>query len=124
MLKELSHPNIMNVFEILHDKDNFYICMEILEGGEVFDRIEKKQNYSEKDACGIIKQVLLAVNYMHQKKIVHRDLKPQNIMLSSKDSFDDIKITDFGFACTFNPEEGLNLKLGSPIFMAPELFKR
>ena len=59
---------------------------------------------------------------MHAKNIVHRDLKPENILLDSQDKTNlDIKISDFGFACFFNPDEGLDLVLGSPIYMAPEI---
>ena len=59
---------------------------------------------------------------MHAKNIVHRDLKPENILLDSQDKSNlDIKISDFGFACFFNPDEGLDLVLGSPIYMAPEI---
>ena len=59
---------------------------------------------------------------MHSKNIIHRDLKPENILLESKDKNNlDIKISDFGFSCFFDPELGLKLKLGSLLYMAPEL---
>ena len=59
---------------------------------------------------------------MHSKNITHRDLKPENILLESKDKKSlDIKISDFGFSCFFDPEVGLELKLGSLLYMAPEL---
>ena len=59
---------------------------------------------------------------MHNKNITHRDLKPENILLESKDRNNlDIKISDFGFSCFFDPKKGLDLVLGSPLYMAPEL---
>ena len=59
---------------------------------------------------------------MHTKNITQRDLKPENILLESKDRNNlEIKISDFGFSCFFNPDEGLDLVLGSPIYMAPEI---
>lgn len=59
---------------------------------------------------------------MHSKNIVHRDLKPQNILLEGKsDKNYEIKISDFGFSCFFDPSEGLELVLGSPLYMAPEI---
>jgi calcium-dependent protein kinase len=59
---------------------------------------------------------------MHQKNITHRDLKPENILLESKDKENlDVKIADFGFSCIFDPNEGLDLVLGSPLYMAPEI---
>ena len=61
---------------------------------------------------------------MHGKSIAHRDLKPENILLDSTDVRKlDIKITDFGFSCFFDPAEGLDLQLGSPLYMAPEVIK-
>ena len=62
---------------------------------------------------------------MHSQNIVHRDLKPENILLTSKDlkAF-DCKITDFGFACFFEPTKGLEISLGSAMYMSPELIKR
>lgn len=59
---------------------------------------------------------------MHKKHIAHRDLKPENILLESKSLKKlDVKITDFGFSCFFDPKEGLDLVLGSPLYMAPEI---
>lgn len=62
---------------------------------------------------------------MHLDNKVHRDLKPENILLMSKDLDNlDVKITDFGFSCVFDPEKGLKLSLGSALYMAPELIYR
>lgn len=62
---------------------------------------------------------------MHKQNISHRDLKPENILLESKDPDNlEIKISDFGFSCFFDPDEGLETILGSPVYMAPELIKR
>ena len=59
---------------------------------------------------------------MHKKNIAHRDLKPENILLESKDKNNfDVKIADFGFACLFDPHDGLTTILGSPLYMAPEI---
>lgn len=108
VLKKTNHPNIMNVVEILEDDMYYYVVSEILEGGELFDRITEVQSFSEKKAAYILQQVLLAINYMHKKNISHRDLKPENILLESKhvDSL-EVKIADFGFASFFDPKEGL-----------------
>ena len=65
VLQKSSHPHIMNVNELLEDDDNYYIVTELLEGGELFDRLLEVKNFNEPKAAYIVKQVLLALNYMH-----------------------------------------------------------
>ena len=69
--------------------------MEYCDDGELFDRMMDVQKFTEIQAAGILKQVLLAINYMHNKNIAHRDLKPENILLVSEDPISfDLKIAD------------------------------
>ena len=66
----------------------------------------------------------MAVNYLHMQKVMHRDLKPQNILLTSKDkNCIEVKLADFGFSGAFDPKEGLDDCIGTPLFMAPEIIK-
>jgi serine/threonine protein kinase len=70
----------------------------------------------------IFHQVMLGLNYMHLQSITHRDMKPENILLVSDDLDNfDVKIADLGFACKYDKETGLDLVLGTPLYMAPEL---
>lgn len=65
------------------------------------------------------------INYLHLQEIVHRDLKPENILLQSeRDDVLDLKISDLGFASKVDREKGLELVLGTPLYMAPELVKQ
>jgi serine/threonine protein kinase len=67
---------------------------------------------------------MLGLNYMHLQNITHRDIKPENILLVSEDpDCFDIRIADLGFACEFDKNSGLDLVLGTPLYMAPELVK-
>lgn len=66
---------------------------------------------------------MLALNYMHGKNVTHRDLKPENLMVEERENPEDlfIKLTDFGFACFFDPSRKMDVILGTPIYMSPEL---
>ena len=79
LLAQLDHPHIMKIFEYFKDESSFYIAMELLEGGDLYDYITKIKSFTEKDAAIIMSQLLSAVNYLHSKGIVHRDIKPENI---------------------------------------------
>ena len=125
ILRKISHPNISNVFEIFEDSRKYYIMMEFLEGGELFDVIISQGFFSELDAAHIMKQILSAVNYLHSKQIVHRDLKPENIMLMNKpvNNKFEIKIIDFGTATMFEPSQPLTKFIGTSYYIAPEVIK-
>lgn len=62
---------------------HFYLIMDLLKGGELFDEIVKRTKYSEKDAALVLFQVFSAINYLHKKGFVHRDIKPENICLEN-----------------------------------------
>lgn len=97
---------------------------EVVKGGELFKRLTKMQNFTERQAADIINQVMLGLNYMHLQSITHRDMKPENILLVSDDPNNfTIKIADLGFAQKFDKETGLDLVLGTPLYMSPELIK-
>jgi len=92
-----------------------------IDGGELFDRIIELHHYNEKEAARVFKQILVAVNHLHDKGICHRDLKPENLLLSSKTDDAVVKVADFGFAanCKVNPE--MTALVGTPPYMACEL---
>ena len=123
ILSKLSHPNIMQIYEVFNDKTNFYIVSEFCQGGELFDAISKKGSFSEHEAAKIMKQVLSAICYSHQNNIVHRDLKPENILLDDKGSDLTIKIIDWGCAKSFKKNEKMTNADGTPYYIAPEVLE-
>lgn len=123
ILKQLVHPNIMQVFEFYEDSKNFYIITEFCEGGELFDKVVEKGSFSEQDAAKVMYQLLSACSYIHANHIVHRDLKPENILLDTKNDDYVIKIIDWGTARTFNPNKKMNHISGTPYYIAPEVLK-
>ena len=121
ILSKLTHPSIMQIYEVFEDNTNVYIVSEFCKGGELFDMISKKGSFSEEDACKITKQILSAVCYAHQNGIVHRDIKPENILLESKSNDYSLKIIDWGSAAQFNKKERLHEVDGTSYYIAPEV---
>lgn len=88
----------MKSFQVYLYKNTCDLCYFRVTGGELFDRIVEKGSYTEKDASGLIRQVLEAVDYMHDQGVVHRDLKPENLLYYSPDEDSKIMISDFGLS--------------------------
>lgn len=72
ILKRLDHPNIVNIYELYQDDSFYYLITEYLSGGELFEKIQEIDHFSEKVAANYMRQILQAVYYCHQKNIVHR----------------------------------------------------
>ena len=125
ILRKISHPNITNIFEIFADSKKYYVIMEFLEGGELFEAITSIGSFTEASACKVMKQILSAVFYLHSNHIVHRDLKPENIMLTQKPKNGNyqIKLIDFGTAKIFKPGKKMNKFIGTSYYIAPEVLK-
>jgi len=87
-LKKLDHPNILKIFESYECPKYFYIVSELCEGGELFDELEYRGRFSEKDAIVLMKTLMSTLNYCHQNQIMHRDIKPENILLEKGKKFD------------------------------------
>ncbi|XP_044125380.1 serine/threonine-protein kinase MARK2 isoform X7 [Bufo gargarizans] len=120
IMKVLSHPNIVKLFEVIETEKTLYLVMEYASGGEVFDYLVAHGRMKEKEARAKFRQIVSAVQYCHQKFIVHRDLKAENLLL---DSDMNIKIADFGFSNEFTFGNKLDTFCGSPPYAAPELFQ-
>ncbi|XP_018353388.1 PREDICTED: calcium/calmodulin-dependent protein kinase type 1 isoform X2 [Trachymyrmex septentrionalis] len=120
VLRRLTHPNIVQLLETFEDKHKVYLVMELVTGGELFDRIVEKGSYTEKDASGLIRQVLEAVDYMHEQGVVHRDLKPENLLYYSSDEDSKIMISDFGLS-KMEDSGIMATACGTPGYVAPEV---
>ena len=108
----------------MYESDKYiHLVFEYLEGGELFERIKSKGSYQEKDAMNVMKNLLLALDYLHNQGIIHRDLKPENLILASKENDYALKIADFGLASEIKTGENLFLRCGSPGYVAPELLE-
>lgn len=94
-LPGLSHPNIVNVYDVGEDNGLHYIVMELVEGITLKKFIEKKGKLDVKEAVGIGIQIAQGMEAAHNNHIIHRDIKPQNIIISKEGK---VKVTDFGIA--------------------------
>mmetsp|Transcript_37541 Transcript_37541/g.55271 ORF Transcript_37541/g.55271 Transcript_37541/m.55271 type:complete len:330 (+) Transcript_37541:292-1281(+) len=123
ILKELCHRHIIRLYDFFEDPSSYYLVMEKMTGGELFDRIVAKAYYNEKEARDVCKILLKAVGYCHAYNIAHRDLKPENLLLVSADNDSEVKIADFGFAKKCPTKECLLTQCGTPGYVAPEILE-
>lgn len=122
ILTHVDHPNIVKLYEVYEDADNYSLVMELMTGGELFDVILEKEMYTEKEASETIRPIIDAINYCHSLNIIHRDIKPENLLYSSKDASSRIiKVSDFGLARFISLETLATTTCGTPGYVAPEI---
>jgi len=120
ILRKLNHPHIVSLKEVVVSTEDTYIVMELLSGGELFNRIVDKGPFAEAEAASLFAQILLSMEYLHSRNIVHRDVKPENILYLSSGA-DQIKLIDFGYAGVWAAEKPLTGLCGTPDYVAPEV---
>lgn len=98
-----------------------YLVLEVMAGGELFDRIVSKSYYNEREARDTCRTLLEAVHYCHRRRVAHRDLKPENLLLTSASDDSGVKIADFGFAKVVRSPRSLRTQCGTPV-RRPSLF--
>ncbi|KAI8899285.1 kinase-like domain-containing protein [Globomyces pollinis-pini] len=124
VLKKLHHSHIISLIDLFQTNTHYYLIMELATGGELFDRILAKGKYTEKDAASLVKQLLKALNYLHDEvNIVHRDLKPENLIFRDPSETSDLLVTDFGLSKVIQSNEFLKTSSGTPSYVAPEILQ-
>mmetsp|Transcript_1032 Transcript_1032/g.2157 ORF Transcript_1032/g.2157 Transcript_1032/m.2157 type:complete len:806 (-) Transcript_1032:241-2658(-) len=121
IFNRIGHKNIIQLFEILQDKDHLYFVMELATGGDLFDRIVRESYFSERKASTVFRKITRALKHLHSRDIVHLDLKPENMIYNTLDDDAEIKLCDFGFATLMKEDERLNRMCGTPQYVAPEI---
>jgi pheromone a factor receptor len=136
VLKDISHPNIINIAKVFWSSATIYIFEELITGGDLFSYIEyKRGSLADVEAAIIIRQILIGIEFLHKHGIVHRDLKPDNVLMTSLEDGARIVITDFGNArcipqarLTPHPHLGSKRRMFSLVgtleFAAPEIHNR
>ena len=129
ILKKLSHPNIVKIYEFYESDNCFYVINELCKGGQLYEYLTNNK-LTEVQLCVIFYQVFSGLIYLHENHILHGDLKPENILISSveknletNEEFVGIKIIDFGTAKIFKKQikKGENIE-GTLYYIAPEVF--
>ncbi|XP_059485343.1 ribosomal protein S6 kinase alpha-5-like isoform X2 [Neocloeon triangulifer] len=118
------HPNVVKLEEVFHDEAHTYLVLELLKGGELLERIRKKQKFTESEASRIMRQLVSAVSFMHSRGVVHRDLKPENLLFTNSSDNADIKIVDFGFARLKQENKPMLTPCFTLHYAAPEVLKQ
>lgn len=116
----LSHPNIVNVYDVGREGNIHFIVMELIDGKSLSQVIEEKGRLDYKEAISITKQVASALSLAHKNQIIHRDVKPHNILITSSGT---AKLADFGIAMAVSKEsiaEGKEKIMGSVHYFSPE----
>ena len=115
----LSHPNIVEIYDVGEDDGNYYIVMEYIDGKNLKQLLKKRGNLTVSEVVDIMLQITSAMSVAHDSLIIHRDLKPQNILIKEDG---EIKITDFGIAMALNATHltQTNSAMGSVHYFPPE----
>src|SRR5688572_22892067 len=120
LLEQLRHPRVVRVVDYLQDESGQYLVMELVEGPDLGRVLMERGSHGLQlaEALEHVRQACEALQYVHEQQIVHRDVKPQNMILSQ----DGIVMVDFGVARELGDADQGTIGVGTPRFMAPEVF--
>mmetsp|Transcript_13750 Transcript_13750/g.26161 ORF Transcript_13750/g.26161 Transcript_13750/m.26161 type:complete len:622 (-) Transcript_13750:75-1940(-) len=117
---KLDHPHVARLEDVYETHRDLHIVMELMAGGELYERLAQRRQYAEADAAGTARQMLLAVAYLHAHSVVHRDLKLENFLYESQNTT-HLKLIDFGFAKFWEQGQKMSRSCGSLHYIAPEV---
>ena len=130
ILKKLSHPNVVRIYEFYESENDYYLINEFCNGGELYNYINKNK-LNEQQLSIIFYQVFSGLCYLHENDVLHRDMKPENILISKKEidlltneEYFWIQIIDFDCAKIFEQNKKDNSIVGSIYYLAPEVLNR
>ena len=124
ILSSIKHNRICPLYDFFIEPKHYFIVMEYMEGGDVFDRVGTLKNYNEEVARNVVFELLNALQYLHRNNIAHCDLKPKNLLLRTIDNDESVVLADFGLASRFYSPNSLSKQCGTPYFVAPEILSR
>jgi serine/threonine protein kinase len=116
-------PQIVRLHDIYDEVDTTYLILENMRGGDLIDRIIRRQSYTEYDAKQVCEALLEGVKFCHKRRIANRNLKPENLLLVSPESDTEVKISDFGYAKKVIYPNSLRTQCGTEGYVAPEILQ-
>lgn len=121
IMRMLQHPRLIQVYDAFENGKVMCVVLELIEGGELFERVIDDDFILTEKACTIfMRQICEGVDFIHKQRILHLDMKPENILCLTKTG-NRIKIIDFGLARKFDPNKKIQVLFGTPEFVAPEV---
>jgi len=118
ILRDLDHPNIIQLYEVFTLKRKIWLVMELCSGGDLTARAD---TMNEADVVIVLEQILMAIKYMHKRNVMHRDLKLENIMFANESLSAPIKLIDFGLSNKFTKGQKMLRACGTLYTAAPEM---
>lgn len=122
IMRASDHPNIVRLYDVVREGCMIHLVMEYCGGGTLEDFIKTQGPLPEDESRHFVRQLALGLKFLRDKGIIHRDLKPENLLLSSDQGTASLKIADFTFARFIEPGDLATTLVGSPLYMAPEIF--
>jgi serine/threonine protein kinase len=120
LMRKFNHKNLMRLFEVYESDNSIYVSVELLEGGQLYDKIKSKHKFTLDEVQASVRGLLMGLEHMHEKRCMHRDLKPENILLRKEGDYDCV-IADFGLSTWADEPEYLFVRCGTPGYVAPEI---
>ena len=117
LLKKLRNDFIVNIYYAFQDKDNLYLVIDFLSGGDLRYHVSRYHSFSEEQTRFFISCIIQGLSHIHSNNIIHRDIKPENLVLDSRGY---VRITDFGIAKE-NEKDNSSENSGTPGYMSPEV---
>ncbi|KAL6998362.1 Serine/threonine-protein kinase ATG1c [Sarracenia purpurea var. burkii] len=124
ILKQINHPNIIRLHDMIEETGRLHLVLEYCSGGDLSMYIQRRLGrVPEATAKHFMQQLAAGLQILRENNLIHRDLKPQNLLLSTNDDNAVLKIADFGFARSLQPRGLAETLCGSPLYMAPEIMQ-
>lgn len=117
IMREFNHENIVKLYEYFSSEKNFYLVLELCEGGDLSKFIKKRKRLSERVAHSFLLQLANGLSFLQERNFIHRDLKPANVLLTESSEDAVLKLADFGFARHLTAATLAQTRCGTPLYM-------